>query len=138
MRALAALLLCGGCALPVVSANTFRPAGDLRQGRWDVSASIEAGRVLAGPSDLGENVAVPPDAAQWDVLTWVASDIAIRYQLLDRVALEGELKLTNQVDPFYPAPVGASLGARFRLTDREGPEGFAAELGTKFVGVGVT
>ena len=42
------------------------------------------------------------------------------------------IELTNQVDPFYPAPVGASLGARFRLTDREGPEGFAAELGTKF------
>jgi hypothetical protein len=137
VRGLAALALCTGCALPVVSANTFQPAGDLRKGHWNVSASLEAGRVLAGPSDLGDAL-VPPETAHWDVLTWVASDISVRYQLLDRLALEGQLKLTNPIDPYVPEPVGASVGARFRVTDRDGPEGFSAELGGRFVGIGVT
>ena len=41
----AALLLCAGCALPVVSAGTFLPAGDLRPGEVHASVSMEAGRV---------------------------------------------------------------------------------------------
>jgi hypothetical protein len=137
VRGLAVLALCTGCALPVVSANTFLPAGDLRKGHWDVSATLEAGRVLAGPSDLGE-ANVPPETAQWDVLTWIASDISVRYQLLDRLTLEGQLKLTNPVDPYVLEPVGAAVGARFRVTDRDGPEGFAAEVGARFIGIGVT
>jgi hypothetical protein len=121
-----------------VSAGTFLPAGDLKRGQWDVSASIEAGRVLAGPTDLGEKAgAVPPETARWEVLTWIASDISARWQVFDRLALEAQLKLTNPVVPFAPEPVGGAVGARFRIIEREGPEGFAAELGGRFVGVGV-
>jgi hypothetical protein len=134
----ALFLICSGCALPAVSAGTFLPAGDLKKGDWDVSASIEAGRVLAGPTDLGEKSGVPPETARWEVLTWIASDLAARWQAFDRIAFEAELKLTNPVVPFAPAPVGAAVGARVRLMDHEGPEGFAAELGGRFVGVGVT
>ena len=136
------LALLASCALPVVSAGTFLPAGDLRRGDVHASVSMEVGRVLAGPTDvgdLGQRNPVPPETQQWEVLTWIASDLSIRWQALDRLALEAQLKLTAPVVPGYPVPVGGALGFRLRLLDL-GPtrEGLAIELGGRFVGVGVT
>jgi hypothetical protein len=133
------LALAASCALPVVSAGTFLPAGDLQRGDFHASLSMEVGRVLAGPTDLGERNPVPPETQRWEVLTWIASDLSLRWQALDRLALEAQLKLTDSIVPGYPAPVGGSLGFRLRLFDR-GPtrEGLAVELGGRFVGVGVT
>ncbi|TMA16277.1 MAG: hypothetical protein E6J62_03355 [Deltaproteobacteria bacterium] len=136
------LALLASCALPVVSAGTFLPAGDLRRGDVHASVSMEVGRVLAGPTDvgdLGQRNPVPPETQQWEVLTWIASDLSIRWQALDRLALEAQLKLTDPVVPGYPVPVGGALGFRLRLLDL-GPtrEGLAIELGGRFVGVGVT
>ncbi|HWE22627.1 MAG TPA: hypothetical protein VG496_01690 [Myxococcales bacterium] len=133
---LLALALCAGCALPVVSAGTFLPAGDLQKGQVQASLSMEAGRVLAGPSDVPSNV-VAPEASKWEVLTWVASDASIRWQVLYHLTLEAQLKLTNPIDPFIPALVGGAVGARLRLYDLQGGEGLAFEIGTRFVGVGV-
>ncbi|MGE5049762.1 MAG: hypothetical protein ACM3PC_14375 [Deltaproteobacteria bacterium] len=131
------LLLCCGCALPVVSAGTFLPAGDLEVGQFHASASLEAGRVLAGPADVRDLPATPPEAQQYDVSTWVASDVSLRYQASRLVAVEGQLKLTDPVVPFTPALVGGSIGARVRLLDRPAAGGLALELGARAVGVSV-
>ena len=136
MRALLLALLCTGCALPVVSAGTFLPAGDLQKGQVHASLSMEAGRVLAGPSDVPGNTA-GPDTSKWEVLTWVASDASIRWQVLYHLAIEAQLKLTNPIQPFTPALVGGALGARLRLYDLQRGEGLAFEIGTRFVGIGV-
>jgi hypothetical protein len=133
---LLALALCAGCALPVVSAGTFLPAGDLQKGQVQVGLSMEAGRVLAGPSDVPDNT-VAPDTSKWEVLTWVASDASIRWQALYHLTLEAQLKLSNPISPFSPALVGGALGARLRLYDLQQGEGLAFEIGMRFVGVGV-
>src|SRR5581483_9381387 len=104
-RALLALSCCG-CALPVVSAGTFLPAGDLGKGDLHASISLETGRVLAGPSDVRDLPQTPPEAQQYEVSTWVASDVTVRWQATSRLALEGQLKLTNPVVPFTPMLVG--------------------------------
>ena len=140
-RPWAALLLAlpASCALPAVSAGTFLPAGDLRRGDVHASLSMEVGRVLASPSDLGERNPIPSEAQHWEVLTWVASDLSLRWQALDRLTLEGQVKLTNNISPFYPTPVGGALGFRLRILDQEATkEGLAMELGGRFVGMGVT
>jgi len=137
VRSLLALLaLSGGCALPVVSAGTFLPAGDLQKGQVHVSLSMEAGRVLAGPSDVPDRT-VAPQTSKWEVLTWVASDASIRWQVLYHLAFEAQVKLSNPISPFTPALVGGALGARLRLYDLQQGEGLAFEIGTRFVGVGV-
>jgi hypothetical protein len=133
-RALAALL-CSGCALPVVSAGTFLPAGDLAAGDLHASISLEAGRVLAGPSDIRDLPATPREAQQYEVSTWVASDLTLRWQAADRVTLEGQLKLTNPVTPFTPMLVGGSVGARVRLRNIPAGGGFALEMGARAVGI---
>jgi hypothetical protein len=133
---LLALALCSGCALPVVSAGTFLPAGDLQKGQMQAGLSMEAGRVLAGPSDVPSNT-IAPETSKWEVLTWVASDASLRWQVLYHLTVEAQLKLSNPIDPFVPALVGGSLGARLRLYDLQQGEGLAFEVGTRFVGVGV-
>ncbi len=134
-----ALLLGAGCALPVVSAGTFLPAGDLQKGQMHASLSMEAGRVLAGPSDTSgiNDKTVAPETNKWEVLTWVASDATLRWQVLYHLTLEAQVKLTNPIAPFQPALVGGALGARLRLYDLRRGEGLAFEIGTRFVGVGV-
>jgi hypothetical protein len=138
---LLALALSAGCALPVVSAGTFLPAGDLQKGQVHVSLSMEAGRVLAGPGDVaardGVDKTVAPETSKWEVLTWVASDASIRWQVLQHLAFEAQLKLSNPISPFTPAFVGGAIGARLRLYDLQQGEGLAFEIGTRFVGVGV-
>lgn len=136
-RAALVAALCAGCALPVVSAGTFLPAGDLGPGEFHASWSMEAGRVLAGPADIRDLPATPPEAQQYDVSTWVASDASLRYQLSRRIALEGQVKLTNPIVPFTPALVGGSLGTRIRIQERAPDGGFALELGFRAVGVAV-
>lgn len=131
-----ALALCSGCALPVVSAGTFLPAGDLQKGQMQASLSMEAGRVLAGPGDVPSKT-IAPETSKWEVLTWVASDASLRWQVLYHLTVEAQLKLSNPIDPFVPALVGGSLGARLRLYDLQEGEGLAFEIGTRFVGVGV-
>ena len=86
-RALLALCCCG-CALPVVSAGTFLPAGDLGKGDLHASISLETGRVLAGPSDVRDLPQTPPEAQQYEVSTWVASDVTVRWQATSRLALK--------------------------------------------------
>ncbi|HUJ27889.1 MAG TPA: hypothetical protein VLW85_17815 [Myxococcales bacterium] len=137
MRRFAALWLCAGCALPVVSAGTFLPAGDLQPGEFHASASLEAGRVLAGPSDVHDLPATPPDARSFDVSTWIASDLSLRWQQSRRLTLEGQLKFTNPVVPFEPALVGGAVGARLRLKEHSAGGDLALELGARAVGVGV-
>lgn len=137
MRAPLVALLASGCALPVVSAGTFLPAGDLNPGEFHASASMEAGRVLAGPSDIRDLPATPPDAQQYDVSTWFASDLSLRYQAAKRTTLEVQLKFTNPVVPFVPAISGAAAGARVRLREREADGGLAVEIGARAVGVSV-
>ena len=136
MRA-AALLACAGCALPAVSAGTFLPAGDLQTGEFHASASVEAGRVLAGPSDVHDLPATPPEAQVWEVSTWVATDVSLRWQAARRVALEAQLKISNPVAPFIPAPIGGSIGARVRLLERPPDGGLAIEAALRGVGVAV-
>ena len=126
-----------GCALPVVSAGTFLPAGDLEKGQLHASVSFEAGRVLAGPSDVHDKPATIPGTEQWEVSTWVASDVSLRWQALRRLSLEAQLKLTNPIVPFTPAPVGGSLGARLRLHERSLGDPWAVELGARVVFVAV-
>jgi hypothetical protein len=133
-RAWAALLFTG-CALPVVSAGTFLPAGDLKKGELHASVSIEAGRVLAGPTDV--EAKVPPEASPYEVSTWFASDVSLRWQAQRRLSLEGQLKLTNPVVPFTPAIVGGSLGVRLRLREQPPEGGLGVELGIRGVGVAV-
>lgn len=133
-RALLALLSCG-CALPVVSAGTFLPAGDLAKGDLHASISLETGRVLAGPSDLRDLPQTPPEAQQYEVSTWVASDVTVRWQATSRVALEGQLKLTNPVVPFTPMLVGGAVGTRVRLREVPAGGGLAIEIGARAVGV---
>ncbi|HTO96921.1 MAG TPA: hypothetical protein VMK66_07740 [Myxococcales bacterium] len=124
-----------GCALPVVSAGTFLPAGDLAKGDVHASISLESGRVLAGPSDVHDLPATPPEAQQYEVSTWVSSDLTVRWQAWSRVALEAQLKLTNPVIPFVPMLAGAALGTRVRLRDVPAGGGIALELGGRVVGV---
>jgi len=135
-RALAALL-CSGCALPAVSAGTFLPAGDLAAGDVHASISLEAGRVLAGPSDIhdqpGSQPATPRQAQQYEVSTWVASDVSVRWQATPLLTLEGQLKLTNPVTPFTPNLVGGALGGRVRLRHVPPGGGLAVELGSRIV-----
>ena len=135
LRAAAALLACAGCALPVVSAGTFLPAGDLKRGDFHAGVSMEAGRVLAGPSDVHDLPATPPEAQKWEVSTWFASDASLRWQALDRLTIEAQAKLTSPVSPFVPNLVGGSLGARVRVLQREGQSGLAVEFGGRAVGV---
>ena len=136
--AAAAVLACAGCALPVISANTFLPAGDLRQGDLQASISMEAGRVLAGPSDVHDLPATPPEAQKYEVSTWVASDASLRWQALGPLTLELQIKLTNPIVPFTPNLAGAAVGARLRLLDRAGDGGLSLELGARLVGVGAS
>jgi hypothetical protein len=133
--AAAALAACAACALPVVSANTFLPAGDLAPGDFHASVSLEAGRVLAGPSDVHDLPATPPEAQKWEVSTWVASDVSLRWQALRRLSLEAQIKLTNPIVPFNPALVGGAVGARLRLIERTRDSGLSLELGARGVGV---
>ena len=141
-RLRAGLLICvlhaTACALPVVSANTFLPAGDLKKGDWRASASLEVGRVLASPSDVELDPSkVPSAATKWEVSTWVASDVAVLWAPLDWLQVEGQLKLTNPIDPFTPEPVGGALGARLRVLSREGSTGWAMEAAPRLVGLRV-
>ena len=124
-----------GCALPVVSAGTFLPAGDLKRGDFHVSASLEMGRVLAGPSDVDGPNTKSPQTQQWEVSTWVASDVSVRYGATDEVAIEAQLKLTNPITPFAPEIVGGALGTRLRLLGHAGDHGVALELGARAVGI---
>ena len=133
-RALLALA-CSACALPVVSAGTFLPAGDLGKGDLHASISMEAGRVLAGPSDVRDLPVTPPQAQQYEVSTWVASDVTVRWQATRRLALEGQLKLTNPIVPFTPMLVGGALGARVRLRELPPGGGLAIEIGARAVGI---
>jgi len=133
-RALLALSCCA-CALPAVSAGTFLPAGDLAAGDLHASISLEAGRVLAGPSDIKDLKATPPEAQQYEVSTWVSSDLSLRWQASERVTLEGQLKLTNPVVPFTPMVVGGAVGARVRLRHIPPTGGFALEVGARVVGI---
>lgn len=133
-RALLALCCCG-CALPVVSAGTFLPAGDLGKGDLHASISLETGRVLAGPSDIRDLPQTPPEAQQYEVSTWVASDVTVRWQATSRLALEGQLKLTNPVVPFTPMLVGGAVGTRVRLRELPAGGGLAIEIGARAVGV---
>jgi hypothetical protein len=136
LNRLLAALLCSGCVLPAVSAGTFLPAGDLEAGDLHASISLEAGRVLAGPSDVADLPAIPREAKQYDeVSTWVASDISFRWQASSRVTLEAQLKLTNPVVPFTPNLVGGAVGARVRLTQRPTTGGLAVEIGARVVGI---
>ena len=135
MRAALLAAACSACALPTVSANTFLPAGDLNPGEFHASVTLEASRVLAGPADIRDLPATPPEASQYDVSIWVSSDVSLRYQLSRLVALEAQLKLSNPIDPFAPVPVGGSIGARFRLHERPPDGGFALELGVRAVGL---
>jgi hypothetical protein len=135
LKAAVLTLLCSACALPVVSAGTFLPAGDLAKGDLHASISLESGRVLAGPSDVHDLPATPREAQQYEVTTWVASDVSLRWQAGSRVTLEGQLKLTNPVVPFTPNLVGGSLGARFRLLERAPAGGVSLEVGLRAVGV---
>jgi hypothetical protein len=124
------------CAIPAVSANSFLPAGDLHPGDFRASASMEAGRVLASPSDLDLTEGSTPEPAQkYQVSTWVASDLSLDYGVTDRISIGGQLKLTNPIDPFTLDAVGGAFGARFRLCKRTGDKGLSIELGTRFVGV---
>ena len=141
-RAALALLLLSGCALPVVSAGNFLPAGDLQPGEFHASVSMEAARVLAAPSDVHDpststaaSEPIPQGAQQWQVSTWFASDLTLRYQLARRLTLEGQLKLTNPITPFEPNLVGGALGVRVRLVEHPPAQGFAAEVGFKVVGI---
>jgi hypothetical protein len=137
LASLCALSCAAGCALPVVSAGTFLPAGDLKKGQLHASVSMEMGRVLAGPSDVDQKPQ-SPQTQQWEVATWVASDASVRYGLTDRLALEAQLKLTNPIFPrFVPEVVGGAVGARLRIIDRAGDRGLAVELGGRAVGVAV-
>ena len=133
--AAAVVLACAGCALPVISANTFLPAGDLGKGDLQATISMEAGRVLAGPSDVHDLPATPPEAQKYEVSTWVASDASLRWQALGRLTLEVQLKLTNPIVPFVPNLAGGAVGARLRLLDRSGEGGFSLEVGARAVGV---
>ena len=135
LAAAAAALACASCALPAVSSGTFLPAGDLKPGDLHASVSMEVGRVLAGPSDVHDLPATPPEAEKWEVSTWVASDASLRWQAARRLSLEAQLKLTNPIAPFTPELVGGSLGVRVRLMEREGESGWALELGLRGVGV---
>jgi hypothetical protein len=134
-RAAVALLLSSACALPVVSAGNYLPAGDLQPGDFHVSVSMEAARVLAAPSDVGDATPIPSQAQQYEVSTWFASDISLRWQVARRVTLEGQLKLTNPISPFAPELVGGSLGARVRLLEHPPEGGLALELGLRVVGI---
>ncbi len=136
MRAALVALLSCGCALPVVSAGTFLPAGDLESGDLHASISLESGRVLAGPSDVHDLPATPPEAEQYEVSTWVASDVSVRWQAASRLTLEAQLKLTNPVVPFTPMVVGAAIGARVRVHGRPPEGGLSVEVGARVVGVG--
>jgi hypothetical protein len=129
-------LVSAACALPVVSANSFLPAGDLNRGDFRASASLEVGRVLSTPSDLDLTAGSTPVPAQkWVTDTWVASDISLDWAPSDRVLLEAQLKLTNPIDPFTIDGVGGAIGARVRLLKRDGDRGLSIELGPRFVGV---
>lgn len=136
--AAAAVLACAGCALPVISANTFLPAGDLHRGDLQASVSMEAGRVLAGPSDVHDLPATPPEAQKYEVSTWVASDASLRWQALGPLTLEVQVKLTNPIVPFAPNLAGAAAGARLRLLDHAAEGGLALEVGARVVGVGAS
>ena len=136
MRAALAALLCSACALPVVSAGTFLPAGDLESGDVHASISLETGRVLAGPSDIHDLPATPAEAEQYEVSTWVASDVSLRWQVAPRITLEGQIKLTNPVVPFTPTLAGGAAGVRVRLRQRPPEGGLSLEIGARVVGVG--
>ncbi len=130
------LVSCLGCSLPVVSANNFLPAGDLRAGDFRASASMEAGRVLASPADLDlTQGSTPAPADKYLVETWFASDLSLDWAPADWITLEAQAKLTNPIDPFAVDGVGGALGARFRLLARPGGQGWALELGPRLVGV---
>jgi hypothetical protein len=131
----AAVLACAGCALPVVSAGTFLPAGDLARGDLHASISLEAGRVLAGPSDVHDLPATPPEAQKWEVSTWVASDASLRWQAFSRLSLEVQAKLTNPIAPFTPSLVGGAVGVRVRVLQRSHESGLAIEIGGRAVGI---
>jgi hypothetical protein len=142
-RAAVAILLSTSCAIPVVSAGNYLPAGDLQPGDVHASISMEAARVLAGPSDTlpiglsqtARGTAIPAQAQQWEVSTWFASDVTLRWQALRRLTLEAQLKLTNPITPFTPQAVGGSLGARLRILEHPPEGGFAAEVGLRVVGI---
>jgi hypothetical protein len=132
-----------GCALPVVSANTFQPAGDTRRGELRATLALEMGRVLVSPADVELDPAkVPADAARWEVSTWIAGGVGAVWAPTDQIALQAQLLLTNPIDPFVPEPVGGAVAARLRLLDRpggpDGPRGWAIELGPRLVGLGVS
>lgn len=135
-RAAAALFACAGCALPVVSAGTFLPAGDLEKHDLHASVSMEAARVLAGPSDV-DRARGPPEANHFEVSTWFASDVSLRWQALPLLTLEAQLKMTNPIAPFVPEIAGASVGGRVRLRNRPADGGFAVEAGARIVGLAV-
>jgi hypothetical protein len=117
-----------------VSAGTFLPAGELRPRDLEASFSLEAGRVLAGPSDVNEP-SVPTQAKKYEVSTWVASDATLRWQADNRIALELQAKFTNPVAPFVPNIVGGAVGARLRILDRVADNSISLELGTRIVGM---
>ncbi len=134
LRLLLAVTSLSGCALPVVSAGTFLPAGDLKKGELQAGASMEVGRVLAGPRDVTPTNQ-SPQIQQWEVSTWIAADGSLRYAPADDVVLELQLKGTNPITPFVPELVGAAVGARVRLLDRKAERGLAVEVGGRLVGV---
>jgi len=140
-RALAPLccaLAASACALPVVSANSFLPAGDLNRGDFRASASLEVGRVLSSPADFalaGTTSPTPAPAQRYVVDTWIASDVSFDWAPSDWIVLEAQLKLSNPIVPFTVDAVGGAFGARVRLLRRTGDSGFALELGPRWVGV---
>ena len=139
MRLPALLLFASGCAIPVVSAGNYLPAGDLQPGDFHASVSMEASRVLAGPADAQPSpataTALPSQTQQWEVSTWFASDVTLRWQATRRLTLEGQLKLTNPISPFAPEMVGGALGLRVRLLEHQPEGGWAAEVGLRAVAV---
>jgi hypothetical protein len=136
-RAAAVLLVSSGCAIPVVSAGSYLPAGDMQPGDVHVSLSMEAARVLSSPSDTQVNgqPIVPAQAQEFQSETWFGSDLTFRWQASRRLTLEAQLKLTNPITPFTPEVVGGALGARLRILEHPPEGGFAAEVGLRAVGI---
>jgi hypothetical protein len=106
-------MLASGCIPMVVGNNTFRPAGEIRDGSGGFAVSAELAPLmgLAGASE--------PDTNEGDIVVWPAADISFQHGFSDRLELGGQLKWASIFPVLIPLPVGLGANARYNFLRQE-------------------
>jgi len=81
--------------------------------------------------------ATPPEAQQWEVSTWFASDASVRWQALQRLSLRGPAQADQSHRALHAQSRGGAVGRAAAAARARRRAGNCLELAARAVGVAV-